>query len=57
MSKPLNRLDRRAVVARLIAERGDAIVVTGLGSPTYDVAACGDHDRNVYLWAPWAAAP
>ncbi len=50
MSKPLNRLDRRAVVARIIAERGDAIVVTGLGSPTYDVAACGDHDRNVYLW-------
>ena len=50
MSRTVNRLDRRAVVARLIAERGDAIVVTGLGSPTYDVAACGDHDRNVYLW-------
>lgn len=50
MSASLNRLDRRAVVARLLAERGEAIVVTGLGSPTYDVAACGDHDRNVYLW-------
>ncbi len=50
MSRTVNRLDRRAVVARLIAERGEAIVVTGLGSPTYDVAACGDHDRNVYLW-------
>jgi thiamine pyrophosphate-dependent acetolactate synthase large subunit-like protein len=45
-----NRLDRRAVVARLLADRGETIVVTGLGSPTYDVAACGDHDRNVYLW-------
>lgn len=44
------KLDRRAVVARLLAERGEAIVVTGLGSPTYDVAAAGDHDRNVYLW-------
>lgn len=43
-------LDRRAVVARLLADRGEAVVVTGLGSPTYDVAACGDHDRNVYLW-------
>ncbi|QCK85185.1 aldehyde dehydrogenase [Phreatobacter aquaticus] len=44
------KLDRRAVVARLLADRGEAIVVTGLGSPTYDVAAAGDHDRNVYLW-------
>jgi thiamine pyrophosphate-dependent acetolactate synthase large subunit-like protein len=46
----MTRLDRRAVVARLLAERTEAIVVTGLGSPTYDVAAVGDHDRNVYLW-------
>lgn len=44
------RLDRRAVVARLMADRGDLVVVTGLGSPTYDVAAAGDHHRNVYLW-------
>lgn len=43
-------LDRRQVVAQLLAERGDLIVVTGLGSPTYDVAAAGDHPRNVYLW-------
>ena len=50
MTTPVNRLDRRAVVARLLSQRGEAIVVTGLGSPTYDVAACGDHDRNVYLW-------
>jgi thiamine pyrophosphate-dependent acetolactate synthase large subunit-like protein len=50
MSTPVNRLDRRAVVARLLKDRGEAIVVTGLGSPTYDVAAAGDHDRNVYLW-------
>lgn len=50
MSVTPTRLDRRAVVARLLQDRGDAIVVTGLGSPTYDVAACGDHDRNVYLW-------
>lgn len=48
---PSSRLDRRAVVARLLADRGDLlVVVTGLGSPTYDVAAAGDHPRNVYLW-------
>ncbi|MGL4290020.1 MAG: thiamine pyrophosphate-dependent enzyme [Phreatobacter sp.] len=50
------RLDRRAVVARLMADRGDLIVVTGLGSPTYDVAAAGDHDRNVYLWGAMGGA-
>ncbi|QCI64875.1 thiamine pyrophosphate-dependent enzyme [Phreatobacter stygius] len=49
-------LDRRAVVARLLADRGDLIVVTGLGSPTYDVAAAGDHDRNVYLWGAMGGA-
>jgi len=35
-------LDRRAVAARLLRERGDALVVTGLGGPAYDVAAAGD---------------
>ena len=27
------------------------MVVTGLGSSTYDVAACGDHPLNFYLWS------
>jgi thiamine pyrophosphate-dependent acetolactate synthase large subunit-like protein len=43
-------LDRRAVVARLLAGRRDLLVVAALGSPTYDVAAAGDHERNFYLW-------
>jgi hypothetical protein len=43
-------LDRRRVVARLLQDRRDAVVVTGLGSPTYDVAAAGDVERNFYLW-------
>jgi hypothetical protein len=50
-------LDRRAAVARLLAGRGDLLVVAGLGSPTYDVAAAGDHERNFYLWARWAPPP
>jgi hypothetical protein len=49
-------LDRRAVVARLLAGRRDLLVVAALGSPTYDVAAAGDHERNFYLWGPWAGA-
>jgi len=32
-------LERRAFVKELLAERGDLLVVCGLGSPTYDVAA------------------
>jgi len=42
-------LDRRDVVARLLADRGEALVVTGLGAATYDVAAAGDDARNFYL--------
>ncbi|MGL4290775.1 MAG: thiamine pyrophosphate-dependent enzyme [Phreatobacter sp.] len=45
-----NRLNRRQAVARLLKNRGDALVVTGLGSSTYDVAAAGDDARNFYLW-------
>ncbi len=49
-------LDRRAAVAALLADRGDLLVVTGLGSPTYDVAAAGDHERNFYLWGAMGGA-
>jgi thiamine pyrophosphate-dependent acetolactate synthase large subunit-like protein len=43
-------LDRRDFVQRLLADRGDLLVVPGLGSATYDVAAAGDHPLNFYLW-------
>jgi len=49
-------LDRRQVVARLLTDRGDLLVVTGLGSPTYDVAASGDHPLNFYLWGAMGGA-
>jgi thiamine pyrophosphate-dependent acetolactate synthase large subunit-like protein len=49
-------LDRRAVVADLLQDRGELLVVTGLGSPSYDVMAAGDHDRNFYLWAAMGSA-
>ena len=55
MSKA-NLLDRRRVVASLLAERKDAIVVGGLGASTYDIAAAGDHDRNLYLWGAMGGA-
>lgn len=49
-------LDRREFVAGLLRDRGDLLVVSGLGSPTYDVAACGDHARNFYLWGAMGGA-
>jgi len=49
-------LDRRAVVKALLADRKDLLVVTGLGSASYDVMAAGDHDRNYYLWAAMGSA-
>lgn len=49
-------LDRRETVARLLRERRDLLVVAGLGSPTYDVAAAGDYPRNFYLWGAMGGA-
>jgi len=43
-------LERRAFVRELLADRGDLLVVSGLGSATYDTAAAGDHPLNFYLW-------
>ena len=55
MSKA-NLLERRSVVSSLLAGRKDAIVVGGLGASTYDIAAAGDHDRNLYLWGAMGGA-
>ena len=49
-------LDRRHAVNSLLADRGDLLVVTGLGSPSYDVMAAGDHDNNYYLWGAMGSA-
>jgi thiamine pyrophosphate-dependent acetolactate synthase large subunit-like protein len=49
-------LNRRSVVARLLRERGDALVVTSLGNPTFDVAAAGDCAQNFYLWGAMGGA-
>jgi len=43
-------IDRRAFVAALLAATPDALVATGLGSPSYDVFAAGDRPQNFYLW-------
>ena len=55
MKQP-NELSRRSSVARILADRRDTLVVTGLGSPTYDCAAAGDHPLNFYLWGAMGSA-
>ena len=50
------RADRREFVAALLARIPQALVVSGLGSPTYDVFAAGDRDRNYYLWGAMGGA-
>ncbi|RJE89568.1 thiamine pyrophosphate-dependent enzyme [Paracoccus onubensis] len=52
----LPTMDRRAAVAKLLAARDGALVVTGLGSPSYDVHAAGDMDNNYYLWGAMGGA-
>lgn len=49
-------LDRRAVAVELLQDRRDLLVVTGLGSASYDLMAAGDHDHNYYLWAAMGSA-
>jgi thiamine pyrophosphate-dependent acetolactate synthase large subunit-like protein len=49
-------LDRREFVAHILRNRGDLLLVGGLGSPTYDIAACGDHPLNFYIWSAMGSA-
>ena len=50
------QLDRRTVVKFLLVNRADLLVITGLGSSSYDVFAAGDHDANFYLWGAMGGA-
>ena len=50
-------MDRRQLVARLLDNRDDLLVVASIGSPTYDVAACGDHPLNFYIWSGLGCTP
>jgi thiamine pyrophosphate-dependent acetolactate synthase large subunit-like protein len=52
----MGMLERRAAVAELLKDRGDLLVVAGLGSPAYDLHAAGDSDANFYLWGAMGSA-
>lgn len=47
---------RREVVAELLADRGNMLVVAGLGAPVWDCTAAGDHPLNFPLWGAMGGA-
>ena len=49
-------LERRDVVRALLEDRGDLLVVTGLGAPSWDAAAAGDADTTFALWGAMGGA-
>ena len=50
------QLQRRAVVRELLHDRGDLLVVTGLGATAWDVASVGDDPRDFPLWGAMGGA-
>jgi thiamine pyrophosphate-dependent acetolactate synthase large subunit-like protein len=53
---PAAAVDRRQFVADLVHAIPEALVVTGLGSPTYDVFAAGARPENFHLWGAMGGA-
>jgi thiamine pyrophosphate-dependent acetolactate synthase large subunit-like protein len=49
-------LDRRQVVRDLLAERGELLLVAGLGGTNWDVTNAGDHPLNFHLWGAMGSA-
>jgi thiamine pyrophosphate-dependent acetolactate synthase large subunit-like protein len=49
-------LDRRKVVSRILKDRGELLLVTGLGAPTWDAASVEDNPNNFYLWGGMGGA-
>ena len=44
-------LDRRAVLSRILQDRDGALIVTGLGSPVWDLSSLDERPENFHLWA------
>ena len=49
-------LRRREVVAQLLKERDDTMVIAGLGAPAWDITAAGDHELNFPMWGAMGGA-
>ena len=49
-------LRRRDVVSQLLKDRGDLLVIAGLGSTAWDITAAGDHDLSFPMWGAMGQA-
>jgi len=49
-------LDRRNAVVEILKQRGDALIVPGLGAPTWDCAAAGDSALDFANWGGMGGA-
>jgi thiamine pyrophosphate-dependent acetolactate synthase large subunit-like protein len=49
-------LERRVAVRELLKERKKLLLITGLGSSSYDAFAAGDDDKSFYLWGAMGGA-
>jgi thiamine pyrophosphate-dependent acetolactate synthase large subunit-like protein len=45
-----NKIQRRPFIAELLRHRDGALIIPGLGSPTWDLAAAGDSAEYLYSW-------
>jgi len=55
-SQSSGMLRRREVVSTLLSDRGELVVIAGLGAPAWDITAVGDHPRNLPLWGGMGSA-
>ncbi len=56
MLAPSGLFDRRQLVPALLKDRGDLLVIAGLGAPAWDITAAGDCPTNLPLWGGMGGA-
>ena len=56
MNSPSRRANRRQLVASLVEAVPEALIVSGLGAPSYDLFAAGERELNFDLWGAMGGA-
>lgn len=52
----MGKLNRRDLCRVLLADRGDMLVIAGLGAPAWDITSVGDCAENLPLWGGMGGA-
>lgn len=56
MAGTTGKLDRRDLCRAVLEDRGDMLVIAGLGAPAWDITAVGDRAENLPLWGGMGGA-